>query len=765
MSRTAARALWRRIRRHVLRQQDLVERTRGLFYLLATASLLLTAAGVLVGADPLSRALVAASCSALVASWTCCYRSRRAPLVLDLVDALAVTLFALACPVPAAALSTVFPALWFRSVYGAAGRVVAYAAGLGAALVASTELWHVVPGRAGTTDSGILLLTLPMLVITVIGARHLAQGIFAREQTRERDAALAALGTSLLGVVDVAEVRRRAWQAIDTMCRMTPGLRALVIADEGEDVPLRVAAQGGRLAVRLPSLPRELLPPGDEPNEVYPVPAPPALVAAAGGGVGWLCMPLPASPGRHMLLGSPGGVPEEVVTAIRSMNNQVALALRAAEAHGDLAVQARTDALTGLGNRAAFTDALDDAVRNGAGNTWLLFLDLDDFKVVNDALGHAAGDRLLRHVAARISGALRGGDLCARLGGDEFAVLLRGAGEGVVRQISARLVDLVSAPQRLDGQLVQVGVSIGMAELGVGVTGTEVVQRADIAMYAAKAAGKNRVQAFSPDLLDAPAASALESELRRAVAEEQFVVHYQPILATADGRCTAVEALVRWAHPTRGLLGPDTFLEAAERTGTILPLGEQVLRRACADAAAWQDGGRPVALHVNAAPSQLAHPHFLTVVRECLGPHGLAPELLVVEITESTLLDAPAVQTTLDDLAGMGVGIAVDDFGTGYSALTTLRTLPVGVVKIDRSFVAGAATQVADQAVLEAIAQMAARLGLETVAEGVEDAEQQRFVEQAGITAVQGFLHQRPLPAGELAAWLEHRRSLSAVRG
>jgi EAL domain-containing protein (putative c-di-GMP-specific phosphodiesterase class I) len=207
---------------------------------------------------------------------------------------------------------------------------------------------------------------------------------------------------------------------------------------------------------------------------------------------------------------------------------------------------------------------------------------------------------------------------------------------------------------------------------------------------------------------------------------------------------------VRWQHPARGLLEPAEFLDVAEHTGIGIAMGEQVLRQACAEAATWQG----ITLHVNVSPLQLAHPHFVTVVREVLAEHDLAPKQLIIEITESTVLDAPAVQSTLDVLAGLGVGIAVDDFGTGYSALTTLRTLPVDVVKIDKSFVAGAATEDADQAVIEAIAQMAHRLGLQTVAEGVENLAQQEFVRRAGITAVQGRLHQAPVPAAELAAWL-----------
>jgi EAL domain-containing protein (putative c-di-GMP-specific phosphodiesterase class I) len=275
-------------------------------------------------------------------------------------------------------------------------------------------------------------------------------------------------------------------------------------------------------------------------------------------------------------------------------------------------------------------------------------------------------------------------------------------------------------------------------------------------MYAAKAAGKNQVTFFSPDLLRLDDRAAAEVELRAAIAGGELVLAYQPVLSAADGRCTAVEALVRWQHPQRGLLSPDTFLDLAESTGAIIPLGEHVLRVACADAAAWD---LPVGVHVNASPTQLAHPHFVDLVRETLTATGLAPDRLVIEVTETTVLESPAVSATLDELVTLGVGIALDDFGTGYSALTTLRSLPIDIVKIDKSFVAGALTQAADQAVVEAIVQMAGRLGLETVAEGVESQEQEAFLVAAGITALQGYRYLPPAPVAEFRAWLAENRA------
>ncbi|MGY1740804.1 MULTISPECIES: putative bifunctional diguanylate cyclase/phosphodiesterase [unclassified Blastococcus] len=766
MSRPAAASPLGRARGFLSRPADPVEHTRWVFFLLALASLGLAVPGAVVGTGAVSRVLLVASSLALAACWTVRYRSRAASVPADVVDVLAITAFALGCPMPAMAYGVALPAVWARVMYGRTARVAAYAVGLGAGLVAATLAWGVVPGHGPDAHADPVFGALPVLVLTLVGGRHLARQMLEREQTRGRDSALRALGTGLLGLTDPQAIRDTGWHGVREICRMTPGLRALAVAVDDEAGVLRVVATAGDFAREPVTLPRHLVPAGEPSGEVEEIRSPDALAEAAGFTGQWLRMPLPAFPdhtehfpGHSMLLGAPDAVSAEAVTALQSLHNQVALSLRSSQAHRDLRTQALTDALTGLANRTAFTAALDDVVRSGAEGAWLLFLDLDDFKVVNDGLGHSAGDELLRHVTSRMLRALRESDLCARLGGDEFAVLLRDAGEPEARRIAQRLVELLSAPIRLDGRFAQVGASVGLARLEPGVSAAGAVQQADVAMYAAKAAGKNQVAAFTPAMLDVHGTAALEAELRQAVLDEQFAVHYQPIVSASDGRCVAVEALVRWQHPVRGLLGPDAFLGVAERTGIVTVIGEQVMRRACADVAAWRDGGRPVALHVNASPSQLAHPRFVTVVRDCLARHALAPKQLVVEITESTVLDAPAVQRTLDVLAAVGVGVAVDDFGTGYSALTTLRTLPVDVVKIDKSFVAGAATEVADQAVLEAIVQMADRLGLETVAEGVECPAQWEFVRRAGVTAVQGHLYHAPAPAAEVAAWLARDRS------
>src|SRR4051812_11609701 len=422
MSSTAAR-----VRRRLARPTEPVERPRWLFFVIALVSLLLTLPGALAGLDAVEPLLLLFSGLALTVSWTHRYLSRHVLVGFDVLDVLAVAAFALASPMPAVAFGIVFPAMWFRVMYGRTWRVGVYAIALGAALVGAALAWGLVPGHPATTDAVPVLGALPVLGLTFIGARHLALGMLEREQTRGRDWALRQLGTNLLGVTDPREIRIQGWQAVLEVARMTPGLQVIAVADDAERDVLRVVEQTGDL--RLTTLPRDLV--RGASDEVEEVPRAGILAAVAGIPSPWLRIPLPAFPGysglfpgAFMLVGAPDGVPAEAVTALQSLNNQVALAMRSSQAHRDLAAQALTDTLTGLANRAAFTAALDAATADQPDRTWVLFLDLDDFKVVNDDLGHSAGDDLLRHIGARMLGALREQDLCARLGGDEFGVLL-----------------------------------------------------------------------------------------------------------------------------------------------------------------------------------------------------------------------------------------------------------------------------------------------------------------------------------------------------
>ena len=420
--------------------------------------------------------------------------------------------------------------------------------------------------------------------------------------------------------------------------------------------------------------------------------------------------------------------------------------------------QAELDSLTGLADRASFNSELSSALddESSRNTTTILFVDLDDFKDVNDVFGHVAGDDLLREVAARLRRATRQGDLCARLGGDEFAVLLRGTGGEAAAAVARRIVQAIGATTHTRGGAAHVGASVGVATSTSETDLEQLIHRGDVAMYAAKANGKGRIQAFEPGLLQSDSSLAFERQLTAAAGNGELIVHYQPVLSLSDQRCTAVEALVRWRHPEQGLLYPDSFIAIAERIGAIRDIGAFVLRQACADAADWRDAdpSAVVPIHVNISALQLDDDDFVDSVTSCLSQFGLAPNQLVLEITETVVISSPVAIDRLNTLAAHGVTIAIDDFGTGYSALTTLRSLPAQIVKIDKSFIAGSAQNVGDRAVIEAVVKMASQMGMRTIAEGVERPEQRKFLETIGADAVQGYLCLRPTSAEKFGIWL-----------
>ncbi len=747
---------WTRLRRPA----GLVDQTRLLFFLTSPLCLLVVLPEPLTLATPTTLPLLLVGAPCLLAVWCYRYLTGSSAVLLDVVEAAAAAAFAATAANPAIALSFVTAANWSRALYGSTPRFVLSRVFAAAGLAASLPLWVLVQ-PAATDTSSTVLRGIPVMLLTAAVARYLARSLIAREQAQHRDAALVRLGDRLIGLGDEPTIHRRAAECAAALVAATPGLRSLVALPAGA---------GHRVIDQLGGFPHELteLRPGTLParsvdtrsadTEVRPVADPRVFAAAAGIRGEWLAVPLADVPGGWIVLGAPRRVPAEAVVAFQSMTNQVALALRTSAAHDELAARAHIDVLTGLANRAAFNRALDQGLRDPDRQPALMFLDLDDFKVVNDGLGHAAGDELLGHVAARLRAAVRPHDLCARLGGDEFAVLVTDAATvDEVAGVAQRLVDLVAAPASLQAGPAQVGGSVGVAFATAGTTAAQLMQHADIAMYAAKAKGKNRVQVFDPGLLREDGRAVFEAELAAAAGAGQLVVHYQPIVSVADGSCVAAEALVRWQHPTRGLLAPAEFIPDAERTGAIVGIGTFVLRRACADAAPWRRTHDQLSVHVNVSAAQLTAPGFRETVRSCLADHDIPPRFLVLEITESMVLDSAAIRTVLDELIALGVELAIDDFGTGYSALTTLRTLPLTVVKIDKSFLEGGRDRAADEAVVQAIVQMAGRLGLRIVAEGVERVDQQEFLESVGADAAQGYLHLRPTAAPEFGVWLDRR--------
>lgn len=431
---------------------------------------------------------------------------------------------------------------------------------------------------------------------------------------------------------------------------------------------------------------------------------------------------------------------------------------QARKARDDLAVMANYDSLTGLANRHRFSTVLNQMATDGAGARspcCLMFLDLDNFKTVNDTLGHGVGDQLLKVVAKRLKSCIREGDLLARLGGDEFAFLsLLRMNRDEAEVLARRLVAALSEPVQLDGVLVEVSTSVGVALAPEdGQDPQALLQCADLALYAAKAAGRNTYRFFSVEMGESTRARArLQHELGHALATEQFTLHFQPQMNLQTGDMRGFEALVRWQHSERGLIGPAEFIPVAEETGQIVPLGTWVLRAACRAAVTWPAHLR---VAVNLSAVQFRSSSVLDIVDEVLAETGLAPERLELEITESALLeDDEAAQATLEALRSRGVRVAMDDFGTGYSSLAYLRRFSMDKLKIDGMFVRSLDRDVDAQAVVTAIISLARALKLDTTAEGIETPEQMQMLKALGCDDVQGYHIARPMAADQIQAFL-----------
>ena len=438
-------------------------------------------------------------------------------------------------------------------------------------------------------------------------------------------------------------------------------------------------------------------------------------------------------------------------------------ALRQVERSQDvIKYQAQHDALTKLPNRTLFGERVAHAVARG--KPAVLFVDLDDFKRVNDSLGHAAGDALLVTLAERLRACLRPEDTAARLGGDEFAVLLEMADADGAALVAQRIITHLAEPFDLGGTTVLVRASIGIALTSTGRHDADLLRDADVAMYVAKTAGKGRFSFFEPSMHERVRGRLqVESELRSALESDQLTVLYQPIVALADGTVVAAEALVRWRHSSRGLLGPGEFLSVAEETGLILPLGRLVLRHACQQARALSAAaGRPIRVSVNVAAQQLADDSLVADVAAALDGARLDPGQLVLEFVESAVMqDSESVARSVDALHQLGVGLALDDFGTGFSSLSHLQRFPITQLKIDRSFVSRVG--IGEFAMVEVIMQIARTLRLELVAEGVESAEQVGRLRALGCELAQGYYFARPLEAETLVDQL--RAVIGAVAG
>lgn len=426
------------------------------------------------------------------------------------------------------------------------------------------------------------------------------------------------------------------------------------------------------------------------------------------------------------------------------------------------------DALTGLPNRTLMLDRLQHAVvrsQREQSRVSVIFIDLDRFKSVNDGLGHDIGDLLLQQVAQRIKGRLRAMDTVARLGGDEFVVLMEDLKDAeYCASLAQQLIAAIARPMKLRQHTVEIGASLGLAFFPEdGTDALELMKRADMAMYAAKAAGRNTYRFFQQDMLERTNERlTLEMDLRRAIANGDFELHYQPKIALATGKVLGVEALVRWRHPARGLVLPAEFIPVAEESGLIVDLGAWVLEAACRQMAAWRLRGLHIRVAVNVSARQLDAGDLVERIAGLTVRHGIEPKDLEIELTESTVMANPEnVAGLLARLRQLGVTVAVDDFGTGYSSLAYLRRLPIDVLKIDRSFVMAADRDDEDAQIAKTILALGRALRLQVVAEGIETRSQARLLLSLGCEAAQGFLYSRPLPAGDIENWLAKNAGIS----
>lgn len=430
------------------------------------------------------------------------------------------------------------------------------------------------------------------------------------------------------------------------------------------------------------------------------------------------------------------------------------LAQSLTEANRELTQLALHDTLTGLPNRVLLADRIDQAMSrvDGEGGCFaLMFIDLDGFKPVNDAFGHHMGDQLLREVSLRLREDLRSQDTLARIGGDEFVLLVQLSEPNDAMGLAARQVSLIARAFRVAEHDLQISASVGIALYpGNGQSAHELLMNADAAMYHAKGAGKNGYSFFDASMnSNARKQLQLLQDLRNAVEHQQFSLHYQPKFDAHNGRPVGAEALLRWEHPTQGMLLPDKFIELAEKTGLIIPIGDWVLNEACRQMREWYVlGYTDWRIAVNLSALQFCHAGLVQSVAKALATHHLPANSLTLEITETTAMsDADASMTVLQELSDMGVDLSIDDFGTGYSSLMYLKRLPANELKIDRGFVRDLERDSDDAAIVSAIVALGQALGLRIVAEGVETGVQQDFLTQLGCDSLQGYLLGHPLPA------------------
>ncbi|HEU6455990.1 MAG TPA: EAL domain-containing protein [Roseateles sp.] len=473
-----------------------------------------------------------------------------------------------------------------------------------------------------------------------------------------------------------------------------------------------------------------------------------------GGDLRWLDMNLQRMPDENF------AAPPRAIGVVRDITREQLLSERLHKSVTDFDHLTRHDALTGLPNRLLFNALVDQALVAGQGRQCaVLLLDLDSFKIINDSLGHAFGDALLVLLAERIRTLLRAGDHIARMGSDEFAIVMHNVvDDEYLAKAAQQLLYALSEPTELNGERLTISASIGIARAPEdGDDRHALLRAADTALHVAKAQGKNRYSLHTADMSRrASQIHSIEQGLKRALEYSHLRVHYQPQVNLMDGELVGVEALVRWQHPSEGLISPAHFIPVAESSDLISHIGRWVLRAACAECRRWVEAYPcQMRLSVNVSARQLVNDAFIDDLRAILGETGFPAECLDLELTESTLQLVETSPRLLHEIKSLGISISIDDFGTGYSSLSVLKTLPIDRLKIDQSFVRDLTADANDVAIVEAILGMSRTLGLQVIAEGVETEAQLSLLQQLGCEAGQGYLFSRPVPPAELELWLQ----------
>jgi diguanylate cyclase (GGDEF)-like protein/PAS domain S-box-containing protein len=490
-----------------------------------------------------------------------------------------------------------------------------------------------------------------------------------------------------------------------------------------------------------------------------------AMSQLAFGNDGFCYFDIPSAHGtNHGLIGissTKNNLSQSLTEFLAGASHMAGIAIDRRQAEEQINFLVAHDALTGLENRSSLEARLPDILKSAELSLQKVavgFLDLDNFKQINDTFGHAAGDELLRETAGRLSSVTSGHDVVARIGGDEFVLILHENDECFEDRFQ-RIRTTVAKSLTIAGLNFEVSCSIGVAYYPLhGLLASDLFKAADLAMYKAKENGRNAVQIFSQQISDCARRKFLRAEeLRAAIQKDEFVLHFQPQTDLVTGLVSGVEALVRWQHPVEGLLPPSEFIALAEETGIIIELGEVILKKACHQAKKWNTKGkRRVAVSVNMSPKQFQNACAVDQVKAALRESGLEPSLLEIEITESSIMhDVDSVASMMRELADMGVGFAIDDFGTGYSCLNMLRMLPLSRLKIDRSFIMNTPGDEQDCAIVTTILNLARSLKLEVVAEGVETSEQASFLRQSGCEHGQGYFYSRPVCDRKIEALLD----------